>query len=447
MKIQAYTSFLSSMVAVAAMACCSSVVVAQDAPEIEAFIAGIDNYDNYDNPIISRPDLSNGLDVPPNSLPKADTSDFVVAPDLVPEKVDDATQTAAAASQPASDVGSEEYISEYFDDNYYDGSDFTPVARTWVLGISVPIFDREFDGDRLFSFNPNDLTQTLSSNDADPNGTSGIDVTLARRSSSGLGFEARYWGLYASAATQVLGGNPTTAINGLSQISDNGVALSDVFNTADFHALTRDYSFNNFELNLLRNRRTFAPLGRTLAFERLYGFRFLQFDESLEYAGVSSTNTVIRSALNSSVQNSLFGFQTGGRAEWQLLNRASFTIGGKLGLFNNRARTNIVATNQQANLTFSRPVINSGTNAGADFEFGDRKDDLSLLGEFDLGLVYQMSQRSRLRLGYRVLGVSEIADAEGNIPANFTDTTELQSANTDGDLVLRGGYVGVEIAF
>ena len=334
--------------------------------------------------------------------------------------------------------------SDYFDD--YDNS-LAPVARTWVLGINVPIFDRDFDGDRLFSFNPADPTQTLSSNDADPNGTSGIEVNLATRGSSGYGFEARYWGLYASAATDVLGGTPTTAINGLSQISDGGVALSDTFNTSDFHSLTRDYSFNNVELNLLRNGKTYSPLGRCLSVEWLHGFRYMQFNESLEYAGVSSSNAIIRSALNSSVENSLFGFQTGGRGEWRLFDRVSFAFGGKLGLFNNHARTGIVATNQTSDLAFFRPVINDGPNANAEFQFGDTKDDLSLMGELDLGIIYQWNQRSRFRLGYRVLGVSDIADAEKNIPANFTDTTVLGSSDTDGDLVLRGGYVGFEVAF
>ena len=173
----------------------------------------------------------------------------------------------------------------------------------------------------------------------------------------------------------------------------------------------------------------------------------MQFNESLEYAGVSSSNPIVRSALNSSVENSLFGYQAGGRGEWRLFNRVSFAFGGKLGLFNNHARTNLVATNQTADLTFSRPVIAEGPNAGAEFDFGDTKDDLSLMGELDLSLIYQWNQRSRFKVGYRVLGVSDIADAESNIPANFTNTTVLGSADTDGDLVFRGGYVGVEIAF
>ena len=336
--------------------------------------------------------------------------------------------------------------SDYFEE--YDRSvASSPVTRNWVLGVNALILERDLDGNRLFSFNPADSTQTLSSRDADPGDTGGVDVTLATRTSTGMGFEARYWGLYPSSTTGILQGNPATAINGLSQIDDGGVALSDSFNTSDFHSLTRNYSFNNVELNLLRNARSYTPFGRNMTFERLYGFRYMQFNESLEYAGVSASNPIIRSALNSSVENSMFGFQTGGRGEWQLYNRISFAFAGKLGVFNNRARTGIVATNQDSSLAFSRPLITDGPNAGAEFEFGDTRDDLTVMGELDLGLIYQMSRRSRLRVGYRLLGVSDIADAARNIPANFNDTSVLSSANTDGDLVFKGGYAGVEIAF
>ena len=454
MKIQMYSRILHAIVTAVVLVSVSQGVAAQDAPEIEAFIEGLDDFNDYDDPVITSPDLSGGQDLPPNQLPVVDPNEFVVAPELVPERVNEPTGATAAVNEVPSpaiagnlDPNSESYVSDYFDEHYYNDAP-APAASSWVLGITVPIFDREFDRERLFSVDPADQTNTLNSSSADPNATSGIDINLARRSSTGWGGEVRYWGLYSSAATGVLGGNPTTAINGLSQLNDDsGVALSDIFNTADFHALTREYSFNNVELNLLRNRWSFAPLGRALTFERLYGLRYVHFEESLEYAGVSSTNPIIRSALNSSVENSLFGVQTGGRAEWQVFNRASVTIGGKFGVFNNRARSNIVATNQEANLNFTRPLINSGPNTGAGFEFGDRKDDLSFLGEFEVGLAYQLSRRSRFRIGYRVLGATDISDAERNIPADFTNVSVLQSTNTDADLVLRGGYVGVEFGF
>jgi hypothetical protein len=239
MKFQTYSRIPYVAIFALALVSGSHNVFAQDAPEIEAFIEGIDNYDDYSDPVISRPDLSGGRDLPPNELPSADSDDFVVAPNLVPEQVNEPAKAAVAETKEDSNTNPDTFVNDYFDQHYYTDPK-PPVARTWVLGITVPIFDREFDGDRLFSVNPADLTQTLRSNNADPNGTSGIDINLARRSSTGWGFEARYWGLYSSAATSVLGGNPTTVLNGLGQINDNGVALSDTFNTADFHQLTRD---------------------------------------------------------------------------------------------------------------------------------------------------------------------------------------------------------------
>jgi len=401
------------MVALGALVSGASTGLAQDASAMETFVTGGDSA------------------VAAGSASSVVSDDFIVAPDLPP----------VAESDSSFDTHG-----DYFDEHYRNGAQAS-VGRTMVLSITVPVIDRELDGDRLFAFNPADPSRTLNSSSADPGDASGIDIKLARRNGSGWGFEARYWGLFAAAETGLLGGTPTTAISGLGQIMDNGVAVSDAFNTSDFHSLTRDYSLNNVELNLLRKGRTFAPFGRGLTIERVHGFRYVQFNESLEYAGISASNPVVRSALNSSVENSLFGLQTGARAEWQLFGRLSMTLGGKLGLFNNRAQTNLVATNQQADLSFSRPTISSGANAGNDFEFGDSKNDLSLLGEFDLGLTFLLTQRTRFSAGYRVLGVSDIADAEQNIPTDFTRVTALQSSNTDGDLVLEGGYFGLEISF
>jgi hypothetical protein len=424
--------------------------MAQEAPEIEAFIAGIESYDEAGRAVAGE-NTANG-EVPANALPADTGNDFVAGPPAVPSRVVEVRP--ANVDQPASEGSLNQCEacttgpgSDYFYDDYQVIDAPVSPDRTWVLGVGVPIFDRQLDGNRLFSFNPADPTQTLTNQNADGGIVGGIDTSLARRSSNGRGFEVRYWGLYPGAETALLGGSPTTAINGLSQINDSGTALSDTFNAADFHALTRDYSFNNVELNLLRNGRSYRPLGRCMMVEWLTGFRYLQFNESLEYAAVAPTNPIIRSALNSSVENSLFGAQFGGRAEWGLFKRLSFSMGGKLGLFNNHAQTNIVATNQLADLSFRRPVVSSGPAAGREFEYGDAKDDLSFVGEFDLGLIYQMTRRSRLRMGYRGLGVTNVVTAESNIPRDFTNPDVLQSANTTADLILRGAYVGAEIGF
>ena len=161
MKIQVYLRRLAPIASIVVVVLCSSSVQAQTAPAIEAFIAGIDNYDNYDDPVISTPDLSGGQELPPNLLPGED--DFVIAPGLVPERVDEGVKAGAKSDSGSElDPNSDTFVSDYFDENYYVDPE-PVVANTWVLGITVPIFDRDFDGDRFFSFNPADLTQTLSS--------------------------------------------------------------------------------------------------------------------------------------------------------------------------------------------------------------------------------------------------------------------------------------------
>jgi len=118
------------------------------------------------------------------------SDDFIVAPDLPP----------VAESDSSFDTHG-----DYFDEHYRNGAQAS-VGRTMVLSITVPVIDRELDGDRLFAFNPADPSRTLNSSSADPGDASGIDIKLARRNGSGWGFEARYWGLFAAAETGLLGG-------------------------------------------------------------------------------------------------------------------------------------------------------------------------------------------------------------------------------------------------
>jgi hypothetical protein len=52
-----------------------------------------------------------------------------------------------------------------------------------------------------------------------------------------------------------------------------------------------------------------------------------------------------------------------------------------------------------------------------------------------------------LRVGYRALGITDIAFASNQIGDDFTDATALNSPVTDGDLVLQGAYFGLEFAY
>jgi hypothetical protein len=333
---------------------------------------------------------------------------------------------------------------DYFESGWASQVIEPAVTARWMLGVSVPLMRRDLDDDRMFSFNPADPAQMLRNRDAQPGDAIGLGLTLSRRNSLGRGWEAGYWGLSAAQSVARLDGGPDTGLQGLSSISDGGVTVADTFNAADSHTLGRDYTLHNFELNRLRNGGVRRPLNRCMTVEWLSGLRFLRFDEQLQYAAIAPANPVVRSELDSTVQNTLFGAQIGGRTEWHLLRRFSLTMGGKIGLFNNRSNNTLTARNRDAGGASSTPQINNGPNAGDPFMFDRQKDDLAVVGEYEFGGLYRLSMRSRIKAGYRVLGVDGIADAEQNIPADFNDVTRLRTIDNHGDLVLRGAFVGVE---
>ena len=118
------------------------------------------------------------------------------------------------------------------------------------------------------------------------------------------------------------------------------------------------------------------------------------------------------------------------------------SAGSKGGVYNNRinARQTIIDD------AGAYAQVGSGAYAGSNYDFQDQKDDLAFLGELDLGLIFQHSQRTRVKFGYRIVGVAGVALADGQIPYDFTDGDEILRAHSDGSLILSGGYAGIEIS-
>lgn len=461
-----------SMMVVAMLIAVTSVQLAagQEAPEVESYITGVDDYPGNSNDIVLPEN-----DVPDNLLPDGSitpiqpgSNDFQPQQSIYgdtpqkPSLTQSPTQTPAYNPAPVADV-CDEPVPARADTSAYDSvacqsvvSDYFEAAvvrdAIWVLGVNALMMNRDFDDDFAFGFDAANPTNIQRSSDADNGYTGGLETVLSRRNSFGRGWEARYFGIYSDGTEAVLGGTPQTSIAGLAQLSDSGTftPLSTTFNNADVHSLTRNYDIHDAEFNLLRNGNCFStPLrNRPGTIEWLSGFRFFRFDEGLDYVAISATDPVARSAFNSSVTNNLFGLQIGNRIELQSFNRMSFSVGSKVGLFNNRAETGLIATNQDQTGFFSRPNINTGAATGTSFDLGDeKKDGLAVLGELDLGAIWQFHRRARARIGYRIIGVNGVANADQNIPTDFSDPTALGFANDDGDLVIGGGYAGLEWRF
>jgi hypothetical protein len=317
----------------------------------------------------------------------------------------------------------------------------------WVAGLYAMSFARDYEDDRLLSQNPSgDLLSTRSADEGD---FGGYGVSLTRRACSGRGIELRYWAFNPDATAQLDGVSVATALPTLDQLQHvpTGRDLEEIYNSATNHVLVRNTDINNFEVNLLNNGGNYRTRrGRAASFELLGGFRWFQFDETLSYI---SNNPLLTAAsptqttYQSFVENDLVGFQLGARNEICLNGRWRAFAGISTGIFNNRINSRQRFFDQNGSV----PTLLSGASAGRDFDYSDQKDQVAILGEMDLGLTYQVNQRLRARFGYRTFGVAGVALAADQIPYDFTDTDRIQRANSNGSLLLHGGYFGLEACF
>ena len=341
------------------------------------------------------------------------------------------------------------YEGEVVDGQVYEGVvESTLYQTSSVIGLSSLGFRRNYGDDVLLSSGDGD---SLTTGDADHRQIGGFEAYFQVRASTGVGWEFRYFGLDPSGNTASLGSSPTTVLVGLNNVAEavGDPSVADFFNAGNFHALTRESSIYNIEFNILRNRSDAGWFNGVLGnFETLVGFRYVDFDESLQFASGSDVGTGPRSlAFNSSVENSLIGGQVGGRSEFNVFNKLGASIGGKFGLFYTSARANRSISGSFADGSSFDPNIVDGTTTIQGFDFGSSESDASFLAEIDLGLIYQFSRSSRVRLGYRLIGISGVAHASDNIPDDVSNVSQLQATNDSGNLRLRGIYFSYELGF
>lgn len=319
----------------------------------------------------------------------------------------------------------------------------------YTFGLTGLFFQRDYEDNRLLARNPSG--GTLSTNDADDGSFDGYGVNFGSRNAGGGGFEVAYWAFNPGRSIGVLQGmNVATTIQGLDQLLhvSSGRDLLDIYSNTVTQTIVRETDINNLEFNLLRNGGTFSGRkNRTGFYELLGGFRWFQFDESLQYtASIDNGQFPLVPSdffYNLRTQNTLLGFQLGARNEYCLGSKLRFFSGVKGGIFNNNIRTNQNITDLDGEIA----QVNSGAAAGRPFSYDNEKNDLAFLGELDLGFLYHFSSRTRLRVGYRALGVSGVALAADQLPFQYNDPNELLQANSNGSLILGGGYYGLEFCF
>ncbi|QDV10826.1 hypothetical protein CA51_06800 [Rosistilla oblonga] len=177
------------------------------------------------------------------------------------------------------------------------------------------------------------------------------------------------------------------------------------------------------------------------------GLRWFHFEDEMSFsarterfpAAPAMIETV---AYDVDAQNELFGWQLGGQLSYCLGSRTSLYAGGKVGWYANDAslRQNFRSGSMPARVTDSG-AYPSYANQSVSREYSDTV--LATLAEIDLGIGYRICDCWTVRGGYRMLAAGGVATAIDNLSENPANLG-AQNVWADSNLVLHGGYVGLD---
>jgi hypothetical protein len=256
----------------------------------------------------------------------------------------------------------------------------------------------------------------------------------------GPGVAVTYWGLAPMTGYSQID-SPTnelsTPIN-LNQQSGpleiNGVPMGDYFDNASSHRIYRTDNVNNFEVNGLLGvwnvgRLTSVPF---------VGFRYFRFDESLAFRGIAGggdpSNPDDWAQHQNRMVNNMYGVQFGSFNNYMIGQRWGVFFCPKVGLF--------------ANQMNGRTQVRDGNGNYLQDDFGNiydiqaHKTDFSMLGEIDAGLTYFWRPNVFSYVGYRVIGIANIALSDQQFLIYEADYQGFREINQNGSLVLHGVMMG-----
>lgn len=372
-----------------------------------------------------------------------------------------------------------------------------PALFPWFGGANIIFFSLEEGVGRPIASN---LDQPFRTNDLDPGDSVGFDVSLGRYfgcGQHGLGLRFFQWNpgieSYTSTGSDIRAAQPQyrDALLDLGGGDENvyghidgettATSTGDPANDGAYQVrMTRDLNFYGLELNLFSfglmgaQRAAYAgcgpghgagaglglgqgrgfggaagPLARSnsgrVRITTSHGLRYLRITDETNVAyGVDTTSDGINRDGRVTIfddldtENELLGYQFGGFLTYCLGSRLDLNIGGKFGIYGNHAtmRHRLGTETQVAHIT-------DGTN---DFDIDTRSSDtvLSTLGEFDLGLGYRVTRGWTVRGGYRLLGVTGVANAVDSRLVAYNNVADLGQVQADDSYLLHGAYVGAQ---
>ena len=324
-------------------------------------------------------------------------------------------------------------------------TDIVPPWPRWFAGASGLIMTRSLPSGTA-TMQPSAGLTTLTTSSAAATWPGGLDFQVGRwmGEQQNWALEGIYWGVYGLGTSATVTGAGINAIPQASGVILAGSPAAAFLTDATQQQVARSDLVNDVEINWLyrlTDRPEFPPLDHRLGFMWLAGFRFFELQDVLSQTSTSSTLPpssigANQSLLSVATNNNLFGAQVGAKADWRIAPRIrlsavpKFMIGGNA-ITNTTELTTINGTG--ATFAGGQPV-NVHSTRGV----------FSWLGSVDSTVAWDITDHWSLWLGYRVVGVGNIAQADGQWPSTLAAPSSLQGIDAGSSTILHGGFAGFQ---
>ena len=268
----------------------------------------------------------------------------------------------------------------------------------------------------------------LSTDQLDFDGASGFRFSSMLQVTAGGSLEFTYFGTFhwhKSASFSSPAGDIFSVVSDFGQFAQFAELDNATFQRIDYSS-----TFDNFEINF--RRRWIAPNCRYQG-SWLVGVRYFKLDEDFQYVSVANGTA----DWDVNTNNSLTGAQLGG--DLWLCVVPGLRLGGefKAGIFGNHASQGTTITATSLLLPFTEQVVSN---------------DVAVVTNLDLMMLYRINYNWTFKLGYQFLYVDGVALASENfnptppavfqgVPGNIIRDATI---NDNGDVFYHGLMAGLE---
>ncbi|MEX0670224.1 MAG: BBP7 family outer membrane beta-barrel protein [Pirellulales bacterium] len=373
----------------------------------------------------------------------------VIGPVAWPQSPDLAVEQAALATDGSPDmVAPPMYVADPLDGDTFTampvgvGSGLAKPWPRWFAGASGLVMTRTLPAGAA-TMQPLGGTQ-LTTADAGANWPGGVDLHLGRwfgmRQQHAV--ELIYWGVYnigtSSGVTSSDGA--IDAIPQASGVTVAGLPAATFLTGATAQQINRSDVVNDIEINWvysLWDRPEFLPRERAVNLMWLAGFRFFQVGDSLTLQNGTGDSSLGGLDFDVATNNNIYGAQVGAKFDWRILPMVRLNIVPKF-MVGGNSLTNT------SSLVRTNGTYGTFTADGSPSTVHSTLGVFSWLGSVDTAVAWDVTDHWSLWLGYRVVGVGNIAQADGQWPTDIASPASLSGIEAGSSTIVHGGFAGFE---